>query len=361
MDILNSYTFAFLISVCVTILSTPLMKQLAFKLNVVDKPDHDRKVHDNIMPYMGGGAIILGFIAGYIYLQPQFQFMTAFLIGAGIIALTGFLDDKFAISPKLKLLGQIMAAVIVVSSGIQIEFIRIPMIGEIHFGWLAIPFTLFWIIAITNAINLIDGLDGLATGVSSIALTSIIIMSALNNQILPIGLSVLLLGGTLGFLLFNFNPAKIFMGDTGSLFIGYALSVISILGMFKSITIFSLIIPIMILAVPIFDTSFAIIRRLIKKQKISAPDKSHLHHHLLNIGFSHKTTVLIIYIISAFFGFSGIVFSRSVLWGSLLFLVLAVIMFQFTMEIIDVLNKRRKPILNTVKKVILNQSSSRGK
>lgn len=303
----------------------------------------------------------MGFIAGYIYLQPETDFLWAYLIGALIISITGLLDDKYSISPKYKLAGQIIAAVTVVSAGMRIEFVQVPWFGELHFYWFAIPITLFWIIAITNAINLIDGLDGLASGVSSIALAAMIITSILDTQLITIGLSVVLLGSTVGFLFFNSHPAKIFMGDTGSLFIGYTLSVISILGLFKSITIFSLIIPTVILAVPIFDTTFAIIRRIVRGQKISAPDKSHLHHHLMKSGFSHRTTVLIIYTISALFGFAGIIFSRSVLWGALLISMLCLIMIQFTMEMFDVLNKRRKPIMNMVKKLTYSQSTTRGK
>ncbi|GGH76644.1 UDP-GlcNAc:undecaprenyl-phosphate GlcNAc-1-phosphate transferase [Pullulanibacillus pueri] len=365
MSILNEYTFAFVIALAVTVITTPLVRRLALKFNIVDKPN-ERKVHQVTMPYLGGVSIALGFFAGYIYLIPHFDArvsssLTAFVIGGLIILVIGIIDDKYSLAPKYKLLGQTFAAILVVISGFTVHFIQFPLIGRIEFGWLAIPITIIWIVGITNAINFIDGLDGLASGVSSIALCSMLIMSILNGQLLVIGFSVILLGGTIGFLFFNIHPAKIFMGDSGSMFIGYTMAIISIMGLFKSITIFSLILPIIILGVPIFDTSFAIIRRIAKDQKISTPDKLHLHHQLLNMGFSHRTTVFIIYVISMFFGAAAVVFSRSVLWGSLFILLLSVILIRFTVEMMDSFNeKRKKPLINAIKKLVYQTSKSKG-
>ncbi|GGE57061.1 undecaprenyl-phosphate alpha-N-acetylglucosaminyl 1-phosphate transferase [Pullulanibacillus camelliae] len=362
---LNEYTFAFIIALAVTLITTPIVRKLAFKFNIVDKPN-ERKVHQKIMPYLGGVSIALGFFAGYLYLIPQIDSLhasslTAFLVGGIIILATGVIDDKYNLPPKYKLLGQTLAAVLVVVSGFTISFVQLPIIGRIEFGWLSIPITIIWIVGITNAINFLDGLDGLASGVSSIALCSMLIMSILNNQVLAIGFSVILLGGTVGFLFFNIHPAKIFMGDSGSMFIGYTMAIISILGLFKSLTIFSLIVPIVILAVPIFDTSFAIIRRVAKGQKISTPDKLHLHHQLLKMGFSHRTTVFIIYIISLFFGAAAVVFSRSVLWGSLIILALSLVLLRFTIEVVDTLNEnRKKPLLNVIKKIVYQTSKEKG-
>ncbi|MCD8502185.1 MAG: undecaprenyl/decaprenyl-phosphate alpha-N-acetylglucosaminyl 1-phosphate transferase [Bacillaceae bacterium] len=162
--------------------------------------------------------------------------------------------------------------------------------------------------------NLIDGLDGLAAGVSSIALTSILVMAVMDGQWVVVNLSIILIASTTGFLVYNFHPAKIFMGDTGSLFLGYSISVLSMLGLFKNIAIFSFVIPVAILAVPIFDTVFAIIRRLLKRKRLFSPDKSHLHYCLLELGFSHRKSVLIIYGISAFFGLAAIIFSATTMW-----------------------------------------------
>ena len=364
MQFLNVYTLAFVIALAVTVITTPIVRKIAFKFNIVDKPN-ERKVHQKTMPYLGGVSIALGFFAGYLFLIPQIDSLhasslTAFVVGGLIILATGIIDDKYTLPPKYKLFGQILAAVLVVISGFTVDFIQLPMIGKIEFGWLSIPLTILWIVGITNAINFIDGLDGLAAGVSSIALCSMLVMSIINDQVLAIGFSVILIGGTIGFLFFNIHPAKIFMGDSGSMFIGYTMAIISVLGLFKSITVFSLIVPIIILAVPIFDTSFAIVRRIAKGQKISSPDKLHLHHRLLSMGFSHRTTVFIIYVISMFFGIAAVVFSRSVLWGSLFILFLLIALIRFTVEMINVFNdKKKKPLLKVIKKIVYQTSKSK--
>jgi len=351
MGFFNHNTLAFIIALIVTVITTPIVKKIALKFNIVDIPNEPRKIHKKKMPYLGGVAIALGFFVGFIFQRPDLPSTWTFLGGAFIVLFTGIIDDKFNLPAKYKLLGQILAALLVVLSGVTVDFIQFPVIGRIEFGWWQYPITILWIVGITNAINFIDGLDGLAGGVSSIALGSMLVMGIMNQQSLAIALSVILLGSTIGFLFFNSYPAKIFMGDSGSMFIGYTMAYISIIGLFKSFTIFSLIIPIIILAVPIFDTSFAIVRRIIRGQKISTPDRSHLHHCLLKLGFSHRTTVLIIYVISLIFGLSAIIFSRSILWGSLIILALSFIMIRFTVEILDTWNNRKKPLINAVKKL----------
>lgn len=354
----ETYAAGFGMAFLVTILSVPIIKGIAMQFRIVDRPNA-RKMHTTLMPRLGGVSIVFGFTAGFLYLHPHSPYMPAFLAGASIIVLTGILDDKFGLSARTKLAAQFASATILVTTGPLIEYVNIPFIGYIEFGWACYPITIFWIIAITNAINLIDGLDGLATGVSSIALSSLLIMAILNQQALVIALTVILLGGTVGFLLFNFHPARIFMGDSGSLFIGYTIAVISITGLFKSLTLFSLIIPIMILAVPIFDTFFAIIRRILNKQHLFKPDKQHLHHRLLAAGFNHKITVLIIYAISIFCSASAIIFSKSFLWGSLIIAGLLLLMMQFIAELIGILNHRRKPILDTVRRLIAVMATSK--
>lgn len=351
---------AFFISLATAVLVTPLIKKLAFRIGAIDYPN-ERKIHVRRMPRLGGLAIVIGTAAGYLYLRPDSDYLTAIVIGAAIIVLVGILDDKFSLSPLWKLIGQLCAAIVVVSSGLTIDFITMPFGGEIEFGWMAYFVTVFWIIAITNAINLIDGLDGLASGVSTIAISTLLIMAILDHQLLVITLSTILAGSTIGFLLFNFHPAKIFMGDTGALFLGYSISILSILGLFKSVTLFSFVIPIIVLAVPIFDTLFAIIRRVLNKQKISAPDKYHLHHCLLSMGFSHRTTVIIIYGISLFFGGSAILFSKATLWGSLLIIALLLMIVQLTAEVTGLIGKKRKPVLNIIKRFkLLNQQHKNG-
>jgi UDP-GlcNAc:undecaprenyl-phosphate/decaprenyl-phosphate GlcNAc-1-phosphate transferase len=349
---------AFFIALLVTVISTPILIKLALKLNIVDKPNEDRKIHQKAMPYLGGVAIALGFISGFEYIHPWMPSNPAFLIGALLLLVTGILDDKYKIAPKYKLLVQIIAAVIVTYYGVKINFLQLPHFGYIQLGWVAYPITILWIVGLTNAMNLIDGLDGLASGVSSIALGALIVMGLLNYQTLAISLSVVLLGGTVGFLFFNVHPAKVFMGDAGSMFIGYTIAVISILGLFKSITFFSVIIPVVVLAVPIFDTSFTIVRRALKGQKLSTPDKGHLHHCLMQLGFSHRTTVYIIYTISLIFGVTAIIFSRSIVWGSLVILFLSSIMIRFTIEMLSSFDSK-KFLINTVKRLFLQHSRTK--
>ena len=347
---LIDFVIAFAISLVVSVAVTPLVIKFAKRFGFVDKPDY-RKVHKGLMPRVGGLSIVIGASAGLLYLNDLILPLWPVILGGGIILIVGILDDRFTLSPKAKLVGQILAACIVVFADFKIDFITLPFVAErIYLGNFSYVFGILWIVGITNAINLIDGLDGLAGGVSVIAMTSIMALAAMNGQYMVVALTVILIGGTIGFLFFNFNPAKIFMGDTGALFLGYCISIISLLGLFKSVTIFSLVVPIIILAIPIFDTFFAIIRRILNKQKISAPDKSHLHHRLLAMGFSHKETVLIIYAIGAFFGLCAILFTRSTLWGAILFSAVLVVLIQLTAEVVGLIGQH-KPLINTMKKL----------
>ena len=341
--------FTLFLCFVVAVLITPVVKWLAFRVGATDKPNQ-RKVHQKIMPRLGGLAIFISFIVGYLVLKPASPYATAIVIGAKIIVLTGVLDDIYELPPKWKLLGQIMAAVVVVYGGIRFDFINLPFGGHLEFGLLSIPITMLWIIGITNAINLIDGLDGLAAGVSSIALVTIAGMAATmgNTYAFVFAMSLLLLGSTLGFLLYNFHPAKIFMGDTGALFLGYMISVLSLLG-FKNVTVFSLIIPILILGVPISDTVFAIVRRIVNKQPLSAPDKSHLHHCLLRLGYSHRQTVLIIYGMAAMFGISAVVLSKATMFGALLVIAFVLLVVELVVEKIGLVGKDYRPLLKMVR------------
>lgn len=329
-----------------SILVTPLVKKLAFKIGATDKPNQ-RKVHQKIMPRLGGLAIFISFLIGYFLLQPTSPYALAIIIGSFIIIITGVLDDMMELSAKIKLSGQLLAAlIVVVYGGVQVQYINLPFNGSLELGVLSIPLTIIWIVGITNAINLIDGLDGLAAGVSSIVLITISGMAIMMNDVFVTSMGFILLGSTLGFLLYNFHPAKIFMGDTGALFLGYMISVLSLLG-FKNVTLISLIVPVIILGVPISDTFFAIIRRIVKNQPLSAPDKSHLHHCLLRFGYSHRQTVLIIYGMSAIFGLAAVIFSQvQTMWGS--FLVLAILIFaiEIIVEKIGLVDKTYRPLLN---------------
>lgn len=337
----------------VSIIATPLVKKLAFKIGATDKPNQ-RKVHQKIMPRIGGLAIYISFIIGFVILRPDNAYDFPIIIGSIIIVLTGFLDDLVELSPKVKLLGQLIAATIVVLGGVQVEYINLPFGSQLEFGYFSIPLTILWIVGITNAINLIDGLDGLAAGVSAIALITISWMAIIKGDAFVTGMGLILLGSILGFLLYNFHPAKIFMGDTGALFLGYMISVLSLLG-FKNVTAISFIIPVIILGVPISDTFFAIIRRIVNKKPLSAPDKSHLHHCLLRLGYSHRQTVLMIYGMSAIFGVAAIIFSKATMWGSLLLIAVLLLVIELFVEKIGLVGKDYRPIL---KMIVKNQKGA---
>ncbi|MEK3952704.1 MULTISPECIES: glycosyltransferase family 4 protein [Psychrobacillus] len=341
--------FTLVLAFVASVLFTPLVKKLAFRVGAVDKPNY-RKVHAKIMPRLGGLAIFMAFLVAFFVYRPDGQYDKAMLLGALIIIITGALDDMFEITAKAKLLGQLLAASsVAIYGGLQIEFINIPFIGyELQFGYFAIPLTILWIIAITNAINLIDGLDGLAAGVSAIALLTLSGMAIIMGTPFVAAMAAILAASTLGFLVFNFYPAKIFMGDTGALFLGYMISVLALLG-FKGITMFALIIPIIMLGVPISDTFFAIVRRYRSKQPLMAPDKSHLHHCLLNVGFTHRQTVLIIYAIAAMFGIAALIFSQATMWGAILLLVVMLIAIELFVEAVGLAGKNYRPLLNLVK------------
>lgn len=339
-----SAVIALVVCAIISILLTPFIIKLAKKVGAVDQPN-DRKVHERLMPRMGGLAIFLSFMVGYLMFLPKTISVWPVFLGALIIVVTGILDDLYEISAKTKLLGQLTAAFVTIMGGVQIDFITLPFTDRLDLGYLAIPITILWIVGITNAINLIDGLDGLAAGVSSIALlTTSLLAFSMGNFVVGL-LGIIVLGSTLGFLVFNFHPAKIFMGDTGSLFLGYMISVLTIMGLFKNVAIFSLIIPIIILGVPILDTMFAIIRRIVNRKPLSSPDKLHLHHCLIRIGFSHRQTVMIIYLMSGLFSVSALIFTRATMWGSTLLLVTLLILVELTVEITGLISENYRPIL----------------
>jgi len=352
----------FVIATAVSLLLTPAVKAFAFKIGAVDRPNA-RKVHTRIMPRLGGLAIFAAFAAGLFALLPllpdamlsgyDMRFIAALLAGGTIIVLIGALDDRFELSAKVKLLGQVAAACVVVFGfGIRINLLNIPF-GETMqpvAEWLAIPLTILWIVGCTNAINLIDGLDGLAAGVSGIAIATILVMAAIMGSEPVLLLSAPLLGGIIGFLRYNFHPAKIFMGDSGSLFLGFSLATLSMLG-FKQVTIVSFVTPLLIIGVPLSDTFFAIVRRVVNKRPIFAPDKGHLHHCLRELGFSHRGTVLIIWGIAAFFGLTAIfmstvVPSTSANWVTFVVIVVLVFILQIGAELIGIVDKSRRPVLD---------------
>lgn len=331
-----------------TIIITPFIIKLAFKINAVDMPK-SRKVHTKTMPRLGGLSILIGFFTGVALIKPVDPYINAIIGGAVVIAIVGILDDLYELSAKWKLIGQLIASTIIVMSGLYVKVMNVPFVGQIDIGVWGIPLTFFWILAVTNSINLIDGLDGLAAGVSAIILATIVYLSMPGTG-LVVQLALITIASIIGFLFFNFHPAKIFMGDVGALFLGYLISVLSLLE-FKNVTFFSLIVPAIILAVPLSDTFFAIIRRLNNKTSISQADKSHLHHSFIKRGFTHLQAVLIIYSISISFSIAAILLSRATLWVSVLLIIIVLIAIEIMGEVLNLVGNNYKPITTIFTKI----------
>lgn len=362
-----AYTIGFIVALVIALIMTPLVKKFAFFVGAIDKPNH-RKVHTRIMPRMGGIAIYLAFVGAFfsviafipdsVFLARELNLVKAMLVGGTIIIIVGALDDRFELSAKVKLLFQIIAACVVVFGfDIHIDFVSMPFNANMQQinDWIGIPITILWIVGVTNAINLIDGLDGLAAGVSGIAIATIVIMAVIMGFQPVILMSTLLLGGIIGFLFYNFHPAKIFMGDSGSLFLGFCLAMLSMIS-FKQVTLVSFVIPLLIIGVPLSDTFFAIIRRLVNKKPIFAPDKGHLHHRLQDLGFSHRKTVLMIWGIAAIFGGLAIVQSAVIKYNAANWITFAVVcllifLLQIGAEVIGIVDKSRRPLINFLSKL----------
>ena len=336
---------AFILAFIVAFMATPYTIKLAKKIGAVDVPKDERRMHKRAMPKFGGPAVILGFLVSVIYLLIVMSLedtiilngpenygmkLIGLFLGIVIISITCIIDDIKTIKPIVKLSGQLLAAIVAVAFGIRIESINVsiiqaPELGEI----LSTIVTIVWIVGVTNSINLIDGLDGLSSGISVISAISLLIIFLLNGSaMVPIILITALAGALVGFLPFNFAPAKTFIGDTGSNFLGYTISIIAILCMAKTYTLAVIILPLIVLGLPIFDTLWAIIRRLIKGKSIKAifkADKGHLHHRIVARGFSQKQAVLILYGISATFGIFAIIFFDSGIWKALSFLMMVIV------------------------------------
>lgn len=321
-----------LITFITAVIITPIVKKIAFHVNAVDKPDHKRKVHYKVMPSMGGLAIFISFLIGYMLFAPKTTQMLSILIGGFIIVLIGMLDDIKPLPPKYKMVGQILAASIAVFYG-NIIFDDMTIFKHtFEFGIFAYPLSVIFMVAIMNAINFADGLDGLAAGTSTVYFITIATMGYILNKLggLDVILCLIMIGACLGFLVYNFYPATIFMGDTGSLFLGFIISVIALLG-FKTATITSLIIPLLLLFVPILDTILAMGRRTLKGESISSADREHLHHQLLKQTKSTAKTVLLMYAINALFACVSIFYTLGdkklsmLLYGVLLLLIVILI------------------------------------
>lgn len=339
----------------------PVVKWICYHVGALDYPNK-RKVHKKPMPVMGGLMIYLGFLFGYMLFAPQNTQMLAILIASFIVIITGILDVIKPLRAREKLVGQIVAACIIVFYG-KILLNDISAFGfYFDFGWIAYPLTIIFIVALMNCINFIDGLDGLAAGVSTIFFATIGVLAFILHNIgsLEITIAFIMIGACLGFLIFNFNPAKIFMGEIGSMFLGFMIAVVCLLG-FKGVTLTSLVVPMIILAIPILDTLFAILRRVIHHKPIYEADKQHLHHQLLNKKFSQKNTVLIIYGVSILFSLASIFYvlkDRKV--GTIIYVVL-MLLITWVVLTTDILTDNAKINLKKIKFGKKKTNRSKGK
>ena len=315
-ELLLSVGGALLCAFAVSFLMCPLVKSFAYKIGAIDVPKDARRMHKKPIPRLGGLAIYGGFLCSILIFGQLDETMLCVLLGAAIIVALGIFDDVLALGAKLKFVVQIVAAAIPVCIGdLQIGlFTNLNPLSDtpfVHLGILAVPATIIWIVGITNAVNLIDGLDGLAVGVSSIAAITMLAVALLTGN-MPIAITMAALAGAcIGFMPYNLNPAKIFMGDTGSTFLGYILATYSIQGLFKYYAIVSFAVPFLILGLPIFDTAFAIVRRLAHGQSPMTPDRGHIHHRMMDMGLNQKQTVAALYVVSSLLGLSAVVLTTS--------------------------------------------------
>lgn len=300
--------FSIAVSLIISFVFTPLVKSFAEKIGAMDIPKEARRVHDHPIPRMGGLAIFLGFLISVLLFADLTQQVKGTLIGAIIIVAIGAIDDIVNLKYWIKLIAQLTAAGIAIFTGTEIHFFSLPLSSAgpvmVILGALSIPITIIWIVGITNSVNLIDGLDGLAVGVSAISCITML-AAALISPDADINVAVILsclVGACLGFMPYNINPAKIFMGDTGALMLGYILATVSVMGLFKFYALVSFAVPILALALPMADTLFAIVRRVLRGQNPMTPDRGHFHHRLLDMGMSQKQAVAVLYAVSAVLG-----------------------------------------------------------
>ena len=303
---------AFAVSLLISYFMTPPVKRFAEKIGAMDIPKDDRRVHDHPIPRMGGLAIIMGFVLSVLLFVPVSDKVYGIVIGSFLIAGMGLLDDIVSLRPSVKFAVQIFAALVCVRFGLEIDAISWPSAQTyIELGPWGAPLTMLWIVLCTNAFNLIDGLDGLAVGVSTISCITILVVALRVAEPNVAVIVAALAGACIGFMPYNLNPAKIFMGDTGSLLLGYVLSTVSVLGLFKFYTVVTFVVPVLALAVPLSDTLFAFVRRVAHGQSPFQADRGHFHHKLMDLGLNQKQAVAILYAISAALGLAAVTLTTS--------------------------------------------------
>jgi len=327
--------------------ASPLVRQFAHTIGAIDVPRDERRMHKTPIPRLGGLAMFLGFFSAVLLFADIDHTLAGILLGAVVIIVLGVIDDITALPSWIKLVVQIGAALIAVWHGVRIEFFSNPLFfsenAYIDLGFLSVPLTVIWIVAITNSVNLIDGLDGLAVGVSAISSASLLIISIVLIQDNIALVMAALTGACVGFMPYNMSPAKMFMGDTGALFLGFILATISVTGLFKFYTIISFAVPFLILALPIFDTVSAIFRRVSRGKSPMSPDRSHVHHRLIDMGFSQKQSVAILYTLSSVLALAAVVLTTSGELKSMLFILAVIVAVALSAKLFGGKRKREPP------------------
>lgn len=358
------YIIVLISTLVLSVIATPLVRFLSFKIGAVDNPNA-RRINKIPMPTAGGLAVFIAFSTSVLWFLPSiikhlnvdgvyFHYVLPLVVAGGIIIVTGLIDDVKELKPLPKLSGILIAAVIIwVWTDFRFDHFKIPFGGPLlHFpSWLSFLLTVLWIVAITNAVNLIDGLDGLVSGVSIISLTTMGIVSYFflhdSNIFLPLTIFILVVS-IAGFLPYNYHPAIIYLGDTGALFIGFMIGVLSLQGL-KNSTAVAVVTPMIILGVPITDTVVAIIRRSLSGKKIYEADRMHLHHRLLSMGLTHRGTVLVIYAISFIFSLTSLLLNVSSRLGGVLLMIFLLLGVLILSEMIGIFGENRTPLLNTLR------------
>lgn len=333
---MRSYLAAFALAMCLAAALTPLARRLAFRMGAVVRPG-GRHVHKSTIPRMGGVAIAVAICAPLLALfvvdsavariiRNEAHLAVGLLVGGVLVCGVGVADDVRGLRPRYKLLAQIAASAIAYGFGFRIPAVHVPFVGALSMGVFALPVTILWIVGITNAVNLIDGLDGLAAGVVFFAAVTNFAVALISTSVFVAVLMAAVMGALLGFLFYNFNPARIFMGDSGSYFLGFVLATSSLAGpAHKASAAVSLLVPIVALGVPIFDTLFSMVRRMLERRPLFSPDRGHIHHRLLDMGITHRRAVLILYGVSVALTVAAIGISLGRQWETGIALVSATV------------------------------------
>ena len=324
---------ALLCAMVMSFILTPLVKSFAYRIGAIDVPKDSRRMHKKPIPRLGGLAIFLGFIFSILlFVRPIDMQLRGILLGSVLIVVLGVVDDSAPLRAGFKFLVQIAAALIAVYHGVVVQILSNPNVFSDEpywfLGWASVPITVLWIVGITNSVNLIDGLDGLANGVSTISALTMLVIALLVSEGQTAIIMAALVGACVGFMPYNKNPARMFMGDTGSTFLGFILATISIQGLFKYYAIISFAVPFLILGLPMFDTTYAIVRRLAHGQNPMSPDREHIHHRLIDMGLNQKQAVAALYVVSSILGLSAVVLTTGGAMRAMMFLfALAVVAF----------------------------------